>query len=399
MLLALLSLFYYLKTANKKWLIFLIISVGPIALFKVYAGVILIISLTILALLLALRKKFDVLFSLIPAALIFLSTYWIFRDPTSTFIFHPFWAPHNTLIDNFPWYGYTEKFYTYSNASVLKGLIEIELYAFQIFIIGNLGTRFLGILSAARVFIKSRKTPSLFSLTLLLIGLISFAIPMFFLQSGKVFEVIQFAWYYLFIASLFASIGFSQLLTFKNKILNTTLIILIVIATLPSFFSTTGSFIFHSFTTGQSINSPYFHAMRFLQQQGNYNQTLLEIPSLESGISYVELEAWYKDISSPTIIAFANKRSFAVSEYNPFYGMDIKPRLTLLHKILSYDKLSPRISNRQKEALEIQKELLQNNIVFIYSPYPLKTFSTLPHIKQIFQEKGSTVYKIEEKNL
>ena len=78
--------------------------------------------------------------------ILFATTYGILRDPSSVLIFAPFWAPHSVLIDNMPWYGYAEKMYTYTKLSVIKGIIETELYSWYVFFFGNLGTRLIGLL-------------------------------------------------------------------------------------------------------------------------------------------------------------------------------------------------------------------------------------------------------------
>ncbi len=73
--------------------------------------------------------------------------FWNFWPFTDNFCFSdslPLWAPHNVLRDNLPWYGYDEKIRTYSEQSVIKGIITTELFALYVFLFGNLGTRLIG---------------------------------------------------------------------------------------------------------------------------------------------------------------------------------------------------------------------------------------------------------------
>lgn len=388
------SLNQYLITRKKVWLFPIVLGVGLVSMFKVYAGIILIGGLMVLAFFEVIRRRFEMLITLGLSGVLFLVTYWVFRDPTSRLIFYPFWAPHNVLIDQFPWYGYTEKQYTYSKLSVIRGLVEIEAYAFAVFIFGNLGTRFVGILASAFYLLKKRKLPSLFALTLFVMTLVSFLIPLLFIQSGKVFEIIQMAWYFLFFSSLFASIGFAYLFSFKEKkIIKIVLIGVIIMATLPSAYSSFAGIFASTPLNGESLSSPYHKSMKFLQKQGDYNQMVLEMTSLDYGKKYVDIERWYGN-SSPAIGAFSNKRSFLNNEYIEFYGADIRPRILFLQKLLIFSVLPKSSSKYESMKEEIEGELIKNKIIYIYSPYPLNSFKAIPYIRQIYQDGGIRIYEV-----
>src|SRR3989338_4585544 len=198
----------YLESKKNTWLIPVALFVGLATMFKVYAGIILLGGFILFSLIESIRKKnYLILVSLFTSGILFVVTYGIFRDISSTLIFAPLWAPHSVLVDNMPWYGYAEKMYTYTKLSVIKGIIETELYSWYVFIFGNLGTRLIGLLFLLLFFLKKRKKPSLFTIVLLIMTAISILIPLFFIQSGKVFEIIQMAWYFLFFISLFAAFG------------------------------------------------------------------------------------------------------------------------------------------------------------------------------------------------
>lgn len=394
LLAVLFSLNKYLVTRKRAWLFPIVLGVGLVTMFKVYAGIILIGGLMALAFFEVIRRRYELLITLVLTGILFLGTYWLFRDPTSMLIYYPFWAPHNVLIDQFPWYGYTEKQYTYSKYSVIRGLIEIEAYAFGVFILGNLGTRFMGILLSAFFLLKNRKSPSLFASTLLSMTLISVLIPLLFIQSGKVFEIIQMAWYFLFFSSLFASIGFVYLFSFKiKKRTKIVLIIVIGITTIPSAYDSLRGIFAASAANGEGWSSPNHKVMKFLQAQGNYNQTVLEIPPSNTGKSYDKLARWY-GASTPGIVAFSNKKSFLNYEFIDFYGVNIKPRISFLQKLLLFNSL-PRSSLKYESAKEeIKRELINNKVVYIYSPYPLNSLKSLPYIRQIYRDGGITIYKV-----
>lgn len=378
------SLYQYLNARKNNWLIPLILCGGMITMFKVYAGMIFLGGLAILVLIEALQKKWTLLAALAAMGFIFLGTYWILADHSASLIFQPLWPPRKMLLDNLTWYGYEEKRYTYSRLSVVRGLIKIELYGLFVFIIGSLGTRVLGLLTGSLSWLKKRKLPSLFSLTIFMMLLISILTPLFFIQTGKVFEMIQMAWYFLFFSSLLASFGLADLFSFqKNRFFKFLFLAIFLLATLPSAWEKYSGY-FKLAKSRTSLSSPYFEAMRFLESQGAYDATVLEIPSEYINPSKEDIRKWYRG-SSPAIVGFANKRAYFNSEFIDFTNLDVDIRINFLEKILLCNNTA-----------EVKNELLENKISFIYSPYPLSCFETIKEIQPIYQNQKITIYQVYE---
>lgn len=396
---AVLFAFYqYFATKKKSWLVPIVLCVGLVSMFKIYAGIILLGSLLLLAFLQLLKRNFIFLVACFFIGILFVFTYGILRDPSSTLIFAPLWAPHSVLIDNMPWYGYAEKMYTYTKLSVIRGIIETELYSWYVFAFGNLGTRLAGLFFLPLFFLKESKKPSFFAFTVLIMTLISILIPLFFIQSGKVFEIIQMAWYFLFFISLFAAFGFYKLFSFSyNKILKIVLFIIIIILTLPSAYEPYESYIVAISSHGSSLSDPYFKAMSFLKSEGDYNQTVIEIPGKNANDTKKTVLDWYKK-SSPAIVAFANKKSYLSNEYIDFTGVDIAPRLDFIRKIVLLNNL-PVSKSREYINLqeEVKKGLKDNKISFIYSQYPLLSFEEMDSIRKVFENRvaGISIYRVE----
>ena len=124
--------------------------------------------------------------------------------------------------------------------------------------------------------------------------------------------------------------------------------------------------------------------MNFLESQKTYDATVLEIPGKQIQATEEGLVSWYKG-TSPAIIAFGNKRSYLNFEYMNFPGVDIGPRINFLQKILLCNN-----------AAEIESELLEKKIAFIYSPYPLSCFEGTENIAQVYQNQGITIYQVYE---
>lgn len=392
------AFYQYFVIKKKGWLVPIVLCVGLVSMFKVYAGIILLGSFLFITLLQLLKKKFIFLAAFFFTVILFVLTYGVLRDPSSTLIFAPLWAPHSVLIDNMPWYGYAEKMYTYTKFSVIKGIIETELYSWYVFIFGNLGTRLIGLLFLFLFLLKQYKKPSFFALTVLIMTAISILIPLFFIQSGKVFEIIQMAWYFLFFISLFAAFGFYKFFSFVNyKILKIILFAIILILTLPSTYDNFRVYFARLDSSSLTLSNPYFKAMQFLKSKGGYNETVLEIPDKNISATQTDMEHWYIS-STPAIVAFANKRSYLSNEYIDFTGVNIKPRIDFIRKIVLLNNF-PVSKSREYVNLqeEVKKGLKDNKISFIYSQYPLLSFEEMDSIRKVFENRvaGISIYRVE----
>lgn len=386
------SLLHYSKTKNKKWLIPVALGAGLVAMFKVYAGLIILISLLLIGIFDFFRKKLDILYTIIIASLLFAATYWVLRDPASKLIFYPFWAPHNTLIDNFPWYGYIEKQYTYSTQSVIKGLIEIELFAFSVFILGNLGSRIFGLFCTFIYWFKGGRVITYFGTALSIMTIISLLVPLLFIQSGKVFEIIQMGWYFLFLSSIIAAHGLIKIFdSIKNRYFKIILIILIVASTLPStIYRLSG--VYNLSIPRSRLELPALNTYLFLRDTGNYNENVLEIPDLGGRFDIKSLRQWYNN-TSPKIPALANKRSYLSNQFAPYYGTWPTPRLRLIQKIIKLDSLKKNTNAYNELYSQVENTLKSENITYIVSPTTLNSPSTFPFLKKIYNKDGIEIYK------
>lgn len=395
---AVLLVFYqYLKRKEKGWLIPIALCIGLVSMFKVYAGMILLGALIFLTFLEACKKNFTLVKACFFTGILFLGTYWVLADHSARLFYYPLWAPHKVLIDNMPWYGYEEKQYTYSRLSVIRGIVEIELYSLRVFLLGNLGTRLIGLLFLPLLLFKKHKPPSLFAFTIFVMALISILVPLFFIQSGKAFEIIQMAWYFLFFTSLSAAFGLHALFSFANKkVIKIILFAIIAILTLPSAYENYKGYFAFFYSQGTSLSSPYFKAMQFLKAERNYNETVLEIPDKNISATIVDITRWYRT-STPAIVAFSNKRSYLSNEYIDFPGADIGPRIDFIAKIILLNNISiddSKYTNLQKE---VQQGLKENKISFIYSPYPLSFAEDVGYMHKAYENQAAIIYKVDVK--
>jgi len=392
LLFVLVCLFEYIQTKNKNWLVPLTLAIGVISMFKVYAGMIVIGGFLFFALYELFNKRFWILISLFTSGIIFIFTYWIFVGGTGYLILYPFW-PFQRILESFPWYGYDEKMATYSRLNVIKGVVGLEVDGFKIFILGNLGTRILGLLVLPLIFIKNKKIPSIFAITVFIMLLISILIPMFFIQSGKVFEIIQMANYFLFFVSLFAALGFSYLLSLRMpRFLKILIILIIVVLTSPAALEGFSHFP-STLAKTQPLNSPQFQAFKFLSEQANYNSTVLELPTNDWGYKVSDLKRWYEQ-STPIVSAFSNKRTFLNNEFISFPGLNVDSRVNSLADIVRLRFISASTSAFPFYENIAMNTLHKNKIKYIFTQEQTPNYDKTKGLKKIYSNSPYAIYQV-----
>lgn len=388
----LLCMHNYLKNNNKTMLILIGIFVGIAPEFKVYAGMILIGGFAVFTLIELLKKKFTVLYAGIVAFVLFLATFKVFSSNGAGLFYLPLWPIERMLDQIFPEYGYKEKIDTYKKYSVIKGLFLTHLYTFSVFLIGNIGTRFIGILFLPIILMKSKKLPSAFSLIVLSMLLLSIFVPMFFAQTIKVFEMIQMTWYYPFFVSLFAALGLAAFFSLRiPKIIKVILTILIISFTLPlTYYNTVKNVIPLITTTRQPFTSEYFQTMNYLKTHGTYDDIVLELPADPSFVKVVNLNGWFNN-SSPDIPVFGNKRVYVINQYNIFPNMPVEKRLAFLAAINKVEFTKNRAPQGVKKII---KEIKDKNISYIYTNQPITFFTHNKAFSLVLKNSQALIYKV-----
>jgi hypothetical protein len=283
--------------------------------------------------------------------------------------------------------------YTFTRLGVIRGLIQVQIDGFLVFIVGNLGTRVVGLLIGIFLFIKQRKIPSIFGFILFTMMLIPILVPMFFIQTGKVFEMIQMTFYFLFFAALFAAIGLSYLLNLKSpKIIKILILIVLITLTIPSALSEFPIY-YRDFKTSESLSNPYFQMTSFLSLNKNYNATVLEMPPKDTQPTVKSINSWY--ISTSTgINAFANKSSFLIAQANTgFPEAEKDKRIDFLKKMVIFANSSKDFPVGAKLTEQIRKELY-TNVKYIVSSYEIKPLSLIKGTKLVYRNNLYFVYEI-----
>ncbi len=387
----LVALLSYFKNRQKSLLFVIALLVGITSLFKVYAGIIIISGFVVFLISELIKKNFIILVYSLLSLAIFLTTFGVFAGRGAGLFYLPLWPIERMFDGIFPEYNYKEKIETFSKLHVLKGLILTHLYTFCVFLFGNLGTRFLGILLLPILF-KKKRLPSLFSFILLIMALTSILLPLFFAQTIKVFDMIQMAWYYPVLMSLFGALGFSAFFSLKlHKSIKTISLLLLLSATIPLFIYTIVLKIIPIATIQRlSMSGESFAGFNYLKSHGSYNDTVLDLPVGPQYTNFVPVANWHES-RSLDIPAFGEKRLYVGNQYIVFPNMPRDERLNFLIRI---NKTEFEKKTNNSEVKAIIAKIKQEKIVYIYTHQNLHIFEGRNDIKIVFQNPQTTIYKV-----
>jgi hypothetical protein len=298
------------------------------------------------------------------------------------------------MLQSFPWYGYDEKIYTFTKLHVVRGVIETEAYGIAWWLLGNLGMRLIGIVVLLFFAFKEKKRGGMFLFMLLLMTSISLIIPLFFIQTGRVFEIVQMIWYFLFFCSLFAGAGLGILFSKPYPIIIKVILVIVLVGlTIPS---ATQDYteLFSVILYPHQLSEPQFQTMQFLAKQQTYDATILEIPPQGTKLTDKGLSDWYNK-ATPFVTAFGNKQSYFTNQFQDVPDVIKKEKLEDMKSVLQFvatpvsDKAFP-----QREARFI-KFLQEHKIHFIYSQYPITQFTKTKGITSLYNSGQNFLYQID----
>lgn len=213
--LILLLLLLLLLRNNRYLLAGLILGLLPEV--KIYAGLLAFAGVFFMAT----KNKRIFLTLIIGLFIFFISNYQLITNNSGLLVWSPGWYLETMmgLSDRLNWPKFYQAMLVYKTTHNPVKLPLSYFVALIIFIVGNLGTRIIGLFSLKKT------SENLFYIPVLLLGLI---IPMFFLQSGTPWNTLQFFYYTQFFMGILAGLALSK---FRYPIL-------IVLLTLPTTFRT-----------------------------------------------------------------------------------------------------------------------------------------------------------------
>ena len=214
-----LILWYKHRSSNSiKMAILIGLIFGLLSGIKIYAGILLGLALSLYWLFKIFSSKkifgfnFFVCLTMSLVSILILSLLGVLTG-NQLLEFKPFWFTSSMIqsIDKFYWPKLAS--FKFNQTNILISLI-IEIGLIFIFIIGNLGLRFLGFFN----FLSKKTKLSDFDKLTIFIFIFSFLIPLLFIQKGTAWNTIQFVYYFLFFANFYLAIFLSKLWS-KHKII------------------------------------------------------------------------------------------------------------------------------------------------------------------------------------
>ncbi|MDD2224578.1 MAG: hypothetical protein PHP97_00235 [Candidatus Shapirobacteria bacterium] len=290
--------------------------------------------------------------------------------------FKPFWFTHSMIesLDKF----YLPKLasFRFNQTNILISAI-LEIGLVFIFLIGNLGTRFLGFFT---IFSKTvKKEINDFDKLIIFIFIFSFLTPLLFIQKGTAWNTIQFFYYFLFFANFYFAQFLSKLWS-KHK---TLVSILLLISCLTSFSTLKDYF---GNPPPSSLPNSEIEALNFLKNQNDgfvltYPYDKYEKDKMTTPIPLYAYE------TTAYVSAFSGKQTFLEDEMNlDITGFNWQQRRAEEEKFFS-----------STDQFFARGFLVNNSIDYIYlvsdQKFSLSTFDL--QINEIFNNSQVRIYKVQ----
>jgi len=225
------------KDRKKYWRNLIFLLGAGLMTFKVSSGAILVAGLIGAGGWLIIKEKKFSLFTLgIVLAITNFSLLKLISPTASSFlVFEPLWFPRTMMIaklDNVEWILKKQHYLSIGSWKAWLRIIQLELTAILVFIVGNTGARLIGIVGYWRSFKKKIDAVDVF----LGVGMVaSVGVILLFVQKGITYNLIQFMQIYFHIFGFYAAAGVVYLLgrlkSNKAKILLGLVVIILAIPT------------------------------------------------------------------------------------------------------------------------------------------------------------------------
>jgi len=332
--------FYFLLTIKKFkiWqIIFLSFLFGLLINIKAYAGIVVLPALFIYSLLKLAKKEKAVMIIFFFASFISLITFLsLNKNAGSLLVFEPFWFIHSMIESPdrlfIPRLALSR--YALIAGGGYKKLLLVETAGLLFFLLGNLGTRIIGLWSLIKKNIKGKFED--IEMFFLVGGGISLIMPLLFVQKGTSWNTIQFFYYFLFFANFYAALTLSEIVKFRSKI-RYFLLFLVITFTVPTTFSTLKQYL--GFSPPAAIPYGELEALKFLQEKPK--GVVLTFPyssSLKFEKRMTPPIPIYAYETTAYVSAFSQKQTFLEDEMNlEISGYKFEERRKEIEKFFSID--------------------------------------------------------------
>lgn len=367
----LIFLLEFLKSRANRLLIPLVIISCSLPEFKVFAGILVLGSMMVISIIdiVFFKKKNLFLATLTSSIIAFLLFIPNARTGMGYFIFEPLWFIRTMIVtpDRLGWEDLELRKQTYAFHNNWPKVFLINIISVLIFITGNLGTKVLGFLTLKGILDIKDKNKLLFNISVLIILLVSLTTPMLFLQSGVVWNSIQFFYYFVFIFGLMSGIALNKILINRSKFVKLGILFITILLSIP----TSVELIFSLYGSSPSayISQNELSALQYLKSSTPEDSVILTYPYEQTAKNNKQAPLPVSIYDSTSYVsAFASRYVYFADELMAGNtGLDIKKRQNNLKEFYNNDN-----------PLLAKKFLKDNKINYIYF---LKTEITGQKIK------------------
>lgn len=193
----------FIKRQSLQAGVLLALIAGSLVEFKVYAGVIVLGSFTLIAFLRLIKDKDGSLIKVALGGVLLALAVFLPQNSNSAdlLVFSPFWFVHS-MVDFPDRVGWERLALARQMAPLQKNwfkYLAVEGSSLLLFVVGNLGTRFVALFPM----LGRKNWKDELSLLILLMTAVSLLIPTFFIQKGNPWNTIQFFYYFIYFVALF----------------------------------------------------------------------------------------------------------------------------------------------------------------------------------------------------
>lgn len=390
MLLGFISLAKYLKKKSVSWMIVSSILFGVLIQIKVYAGLLSLGALLMGALYQFVKNKEKVLFKVfgISLAISLVLFFPLNKGSAGLVVFRPGWFLETMmgLEDRLGWQRFYSAMTNYRLGGQIIKMVAAYLVALAIFWYGNMGLRALQDIRLIKK-IRGRDFDA-FDVMFYSIIFAGFLMPMLFLQEGTPWNTIQFFYYSLIFAGVFAGITVGEYLEkVKSSLKKFTIGFLIFVVALLSAFSTLRHYVPR--TPPARVSYEELEALEFLSNQKEGVVLTYPFDKIKAReLASKPPRPLYRYESTAYVAAFSEQDVFLEDEVNlNITGFDWKKRREEVESFLQED---------DEEAA--QSFLTRNNISYIYWVRDQRALlgDKQLGLEKIFENPEITIYKVKK---
>lgn len=321
----LLSALHFFKSRSKGWFITAFLTGSVLAGFKVSGGLVMLVGLGSAAVgELVFNRRFSTLMLAGALGLSNLITIKSMASGAGSFlVFLPWWFVRTTIVDRISWMDLEFQRQHYLSKGTWNAslrVLQVEMIAFAIFLIGNMGTRILGFFEIIQKVIMKRREIVKDQIEILLLGsmLTGLVVPILFVQKGLIYNNIQFMQYFLLISGFYAAVAIYRLLVFfRRRVIQVIVMLLIFALSVPTVIGNLVEFYGPNASPLSMVSRQQIEALNYVKDHTNPGEVILNVPfnrDLKNKFrdQPKPIYAWY---DTPYISALTGRRSYLASEH------------------------------------------------------------------------------------